>query len=543
MKRKRTVPLAVSTLAVALCILLGATQAAYPDVNVQMPPDVDGIDTDGDGDPNNDHVYLHLTGGDGYIKMADGRDMYIFGFADATGINDNSVVMHRMVAAQFPSPLIVLDEGQKLYLTMTNVGMMMRPDLFDPHTIHWHGFPEAAPVFDGVPDASIAINMMASVTYYYNVVHPGTYIYHCHVEATEHMQMGMLGQLYVRPKQNKLPDGTDLDGFTHHTGYTYAYNDGDGSTYHDVSVALQFNGMDPAFHDASENVQPLPFAAMVDTYHTLNGRGYPDTVIPGHILNKNDWPAQQDSGLIVAETGQKILLRLTSLSTTDYYTVTTQGIPMTVIGQGARMRRGPDGKDLTYTTTSVTLGGGETRDVLLDTTGLPAGTYFLYTTNLDKLANHMEDYGGIMTEIVLTPPAAPAAAAEPQMSLAGSPAVKPANVTSADGIAVAPVALTAEDTALTFSYDGQDLASFILQIATTPDFEGRRILTIPKTHGRRVELNEMHLRVVQRWSDIGPLYWRVLGIAPDGRRIAVSDAQPLTVDSLPELPETPTRHR
>ena len=31
-------------------------------------------------------------------------------------------------------------------------------------------------------------------------------MYHCHVEAAEHMQMGMLGNLFVRPRQNKTAD-------------------------------------------------------------------------------------------------------------------------------------------------------------------------------------------------------------------------------------------------------------------------------------------------------------------------------------------------
>ncbi len=38
---------------------------------------------------------------------------------------------------------------------------------------------------------------------------------------------------------------------------------------------------DPDFHDASESVQPLPFAVMRDRYPMLNGRGYPDTRRPG----------------------------------------------------------------------------------------------------------------------------------------------------------------------------------------------------------------------------------------------------------------------
>ena len=53
------------------------------------------------------------------------------------------------------------------------------------------------------------------------------------------MQMGMLGNLYVQAGQNDLADGTDLNGFTHHTGDKYVYNDGDGSTFYDVEYPIQ----------------------------------------------------------------------------------------------------------------------------------------------------------------------------------------------------------------------------------------------------------------------------------------------------------------
>jgi hypothetical protein len=45
------------------------------------------------------------------------------------------------------------------------------------------------------------------------------------------------------------------------------------------------------------------------------------------------------------------------------------------------------------------MGGGETRDVLIDVTDVPTGTYFLYSTELNFLSNDQEDFGGIMTEI------------------------------------------------------------------------------------------------------------------------------------------------
>ena len=49
----------------------------------------------------------------------------------------------------------------------------------------------------------------------------------------------------------------------------------------------------------------------------------------------------------------------------------------------------------------MTLGGGESVEVMIDAASVPAGTYFLYTTNLNFLSNNQEDYGGMMTEIVI----------------------------------------------------------------------------------------------------------------------------------------------
>lgn len=390
----------VALFAALVFIGVGPAQAV---VNIQCPPDEDGIDTDGDGDPNNDHICMHLGAGDGYSIMADGRTMYTFGFSDLTGVPEDQVIEQGMLAATFPSPLIHVREGQKLYLTLTNVGMVVRPDLFDPHTVHWHGFADAAPIFDGVPADSVAINMGSSFTYYYNVKNPGTFIYHCHAEATEHMQMGMLGNLYVDPIQNMLPDGTDLNGFTHNTGYRYAYNDDDGSTYYDVEVPLQIASFDPDFHQASEDVQPLPFALMDDKYPMLNGRGYPDTINPDPIVGPGGGEYSQPmSSLIEAQVGDKILLRVSSLSTTKFFTLSSPSIPMQVVGRGAKILRGPTGVNLYYNTTSIDIGGGEAFDVILDTAGYPAGTYFLYTTNLNNLSNDQEDFGGMMTEIVLS---------------------------------------------------------------------------------------------------------------------------------------------
>src|SRR5437660_4330829 len=61
-----------------------------------------------------------------------------------------------------PAPLMAIDEDDEFFLTLTNVGMIMRPDLFEQHTVHFHGYPNASAFYDGVPDASVAINIGGS---------------------------------------------------------------------------------------------------------------------------------------------------------------------------------------------------------------------------------------------------------------------------------------------------------------------------------------------------------------------------------------------
>ena len=381
---------------------------------IQCPGDnmlADGVTPGSNGVPevaNPNVKCMHLSSGDGFARMADGREMYIFSFGDLTGIDEPDAITDGTLLANLPAPTIVLEQGQEFFLTLTNVGMVLRPDLFDPHTVHFHGFPNASAIFDGLPDASVSVNMGSSLTYYYNIVEPGTYMYHCHVEAAEHMQMGMLGNLYVKAGQNKSPVGTVLGSHVHQAGDKYVYNDGDGSTFYDVEFPVQMTSLDPVFHDASQNVQPLPFANMNDTYPLLNGRGYPDTVKAGALTPTAQGPGlvtQTQDTNITATAGQKILLRVSSLSTTDFFSLKTLGLDMQVIGMGAKPLRtaatalNPNGLPNPYTTNTITLGGGESIDVIIDTTGVAPGKYFLYTSNLNNLSNDTEDFGGMMTEI------------------------------------------------------------------------------------------------------------------------------------------------
>jgi FtsP/CotA-like multicopper oxidase with cupredoxin domain len=344
-----------------------------------------------------------------------------------------------------PAPLMAIDEDDEYFLTLSNVGMIMRPDLFEQHTVHFHGYPNASSFYDGVPDASVAINIGASFTYYYLAPDAGTYFWHCHITPPEHLQMGMVGQLYVRPRQDRVSGSlygalvaqqADLrtacrrpgDGGTPTVsaatdilcsnpvpaatnsvggGSLYAYNDGDGSTAYDVEYPLQIHGFDPNFHFVGMTFNPEGFSDMKDKYFLLNGRSYPDTVQPGPMATQTVDGAMHFSqplpSIINIPAGKKALLRISDLDVTEYQTLASLGIPMTVVGYNAKLLRDQAGNNLYYTTNSITLAGGESLDVILDatnTTLYPSGSvFYLYTPNLDHLSNDAENFGGLMTEV------------------------------------------------------------------------------------------------------------------------------------------------
>jgi hypothetical protein len=354
-----------------------------------------------------------------------------------------------------PAPLMAIDEDDEYFLTLSNVGMIMRPDLFEQHTVHFHGYPNASSFYDGVPDASIAINIGGSFTYYYLAPDAGTYFWHCHITPPEHLQMGMVGQIYVRPRQNRVPSGNDLyaslqlqetdlrtacrrpndgvtpsvstasdilcsnpvpvsdSGATHGTNKSgnptlYAYNDGDGSTAYDIEYPLQIHGFDPNFHFVGMTFNPEAFVDMKDKYFLLNGRSYPDTVTPGPLNTETSDGKHHFSqplpSIINIPAGGKALLRISDLDVTEYQTLASLGIPMHVIGYNAKLLRDQAGNNTEYYTNSITLAGGESLDVILDTSVNPSAytpgqVFYLYTPQLDHLSNDAENFGGLMTEV------------------------------------------------------------------------------------------------------------------------------------------------
>ena len=196
-------------------------------------------------------------------------------------------------------------------------------------------------------------------------------------------------------------------GATRASKGNYAYNDGDGSTYYDVEYPIQIHGFDPNFHFVGMTFNPEAFVDMKDKYFLLNGRSYPDTVMRGPMATQSTDGALHYSqplpSIINIPAGGKALLRISDLDVTEFQTLASLGIPMKVIALNARLLRDQMGNNMYYNTNSITLGGGESLDLILDasdTTKYPSGSvFYLYTPNLDHLSNDAENFGGLMTEV------------------------------------------------------------------------------------------------------------------------------------------------
>jgi hypothetical protein len=145
---------------------------------------------------------------------------------------------------------------------------------------------------------------------------------------------------------------------------------------------------------------------MKDKYFMLNGRSYPDTVTPGALSTAaadgvNHF-SQPLNSIINIPAGGRALLRISDLDVSEYQTLASLGIPMKVIGYNAKLLRDQAGNNMYYNTNSITLGGGESLDVILDASDArykSGDVFYLYTPNLDHLSNDAENFGGLMTEV------------------------------------------------------------------------------------------------------------------------------------------------
>lgn len=292
--------------------------------------------------------------------------------------------------AVIPSPRIDMEIGDELYITLTNLGLsLMTPPGLDIHTVHIHGGHVATQV-DGVPETSWGVPVTPpgkpaiSVTYYFKPEKPGTYFYHCHQEASEHVQMGMYGALIVYPSRASLAAAGIVQSpstgrwFYHGrpqvqipvtaTNRNFAHND--INSFFNSDWVILLSDIDSRWHDAVFNGTDFNPVDFRPDYWLVNGRAFPDTLLPTSLPSElvpeygYSIPEGYDCYVKVS-TGDparkippdKFLLRMINIG---YQPVPfhVHGWHGMVVGKDANVRTA---QDMHFT---VLVGSGETYDVV-----------------------------------------------------------------------------------------------------------------------------------------------------------------------------------
>jgi FtsP/CotA-like multicopper oxidase with cupredoxin domain len=325
--------------------------------------------------PVSRHYTVYAT--DGYITMPDGNVIYTFGFND-TGIKGQVV---------FPAPLLWANVGDEVSVTLVNLGFHYRPDLTDPHTVHLHGM-HVTPYFDGFPESSWGVPMGESFTYRFTPMHEGTFMYHCHVEAVEHVQMGMYGPLVVY-----AGDGRRIYGQRYTKEYIWLLSEIDSRWHHSLEPGVPDQEIPPALQTSPPTAWPewVRINYRPD-YWLINGLSFPDTIRTGDelpilthdpsgrlagiqrgITVANAQPAHaglQQSALLDVVPDEHVLVRVVNIGY-ETHSMHLHGEDFDLVGSDAHalpVVQDAAGKErrTQFEKFTLLIGSGETYDALVD---------------------------------------------------------------------------------------------------------------------------------------------------------------------------------
>jgi FtsP/CotA-like multicopper oxidase with cupredoxin domain len=288
-------------------------------------------DMDGDGDPDLIIIKLEVAELNGHspdfqgfvptFDIAPGIQPAMWVFAPKSrGMATNSFVgTDANPLLRAPSPVIRVEQGDIIWIQLENTH-------YFPHTIHLHGVDHpyvdsSGEGNDGVPQTSDKFVLPGqSKTYEIRPRHPGSFVYHCHVQTHVHLAMGLVGMFVV---EENRPNN-----------WVQTFNVGGGQVRHpskavleeyDSEYDLHYHAMDKELHSivqqyndprliAKKMNREYDITDSTEDYHTLNGRSFPYTL---------------RESIIVAEPDKNIKLRMFN-STGELLAVHTHGHKATI---------------------------------------------------------------------------------------------------------------------------------------------------------------------------------------------------------------------
>lgn len=222
-----------------------------------------------------------------------------------------------------------------------------------------------------------------ALIYRFEAAKAGIYLFESGTNAEKQIQMGVYGVILIRPEGYNAPD---------HPNYKTAYGAGTRSEY-DVEKVLVIGELDSVMHD---QVVPNVYYNMLQfkpDYWVINGRSFPDTLNSDLVSN------QPYGSQISCQAGDRVLLRVINTGFQNHTFYFGGLIGRVVAEDSFPLVTGL--MDGTYEKTGITLGSGQSVDVILTPT--TPGEIYLYDRDYKHLVNQDQFPGGMMTRIVVSP--------------------------------------------------------------------------------------------------------------------------------------------
>ncbi len=219
-----------------------------------------------------DYTKLIVGRSIGTHTFDDGTQTRLFGFSESLG-----------APVAIPGPTIQINSGDSVKIDFWNVSQGA------PHTIHLHGL-DVDQQNDGVPMLSFEVHHMEHGYYYFKAPHPGTYLYHCHVGSSIHLQAGMYGMIIVRPTNGNPLLNWD-GGETYDREFSLFATEIDTTWHNDTILDQEHDMMNPTPLYVPEKYEPQ--------YFLINGKNGTQLTDPANFL--------------FALKNEKVYMRLTNL--------------------------------------------------------------------------------------------------------------------------------------------------------------------------------------------------------------------------------------
>ncbi len=276
-------------------------------MNTQLAEDAltKSDDLDGDGDPDIIHIKLEVIELNGSSPDSENPfPIYEIAPSIQPGMWAFSPKLRGMSVKNFrsqkansilraPSPVIRIEQGDKVYITLENTH-------YFPHTLHFHGVDHAFKTSSGADNDGVPVTGDKPVmpgktrTYELQPRHAGTMLYHCHVQTDKHLMMGLNGMFVVEENRpnNWLQTFNVGAGHVRHSSvaikekydreYDLHYQSIDKNLAQTIQHSNDIREISKQMH------RVYNMSESKENYFMLNGHSFPYTLRDALIIAKPD---------------------------------------------------------------------------------------------------------------------------------------------------------------------------------------------------------------------------------------------------------------